>query len=60
VQTNGEKLQREHKDIKDLEAVDEKEVHVTKQVRLHSYSLTIKISMEKLTFLDLSIFHGHF
>jgi hypothetical protein len=31
LKTNGEKLQREHKDIKDLEAVDEKEVHVTKQ-----------------------------
>ncbi|WJX46495.1 hypothetical protein P8452_33293 [Trifolium repens] len=31
LKTNREKLQPEHKDIKDLEAIEEKEVHVTKQ-----------------------------
>jgi len=33
--TNGERLQTEHKDIKDLEAIEEKEIPATKQVRLH-------------------------
>ncbi|CAJ2678203.1 unnamed protein product [Trifolium pratense] len=31
LKTNGIRLQPEHKDIKDLEAIEEKEVHVTKQ-----------------------------
>jgi hypothetical protein len=37
VQTNEEKHQTEHKDIKDFEAVEKKEIHETKQVRFHSY-----------------------
>jgi hypothetical protein len=37
VQTNGERLQTEQKDIKGLEAIDKKEIPATKQVRPHSY-----------------------
>jgi hypothetical protein len=44
VQTNGERLQIVHKDIKNLEAIEKKEIPVTKQVRLHSYLLQIEIS----------------
>jgi len=39
VQTNGETLQIEHKDIKDSVAIEKKEIPATKQVRLHSYRL---------------------
>jgi len=42
VQTNGERLQVEHNDIKDLEAIEKKEIPANKQVRLHSYSLQIE------------------
>jgi hypothetical protein len=37
VQKNGERFQTEHKDIKDLEAIVKKEIHATKQVRIHRY-----------------------
>jgi hypothetical protein len=37
VQTNGERLQTEDKDIKDSEIIEKKEIPSTKQVRLHSY-----------------------
>jgi hypothetical protein len=37
IQTNGERLKSEHKDIKDLEAIEKKEIPSSKQVRLHSY-----------------------
>jgi hypothetical protein len=35
VQTNGERLQTENKGIKDLEAIEKKEIPATKQVRIH-------------------------
>jgi hypothetical protein len=38
LQTNGEMLQTEHKGINDdVEAIEKKEIHATKRVRLHSY-----------------------
>jgi hypothetical protein len=41
VQTSGERILTEHKDIKDLEAAEKKEIHETKQVRLHPHILKI-------------------
>lgn len=35
VKTNGERLQTENKGIKDLEAIEKKEIPATKQVRIH-------------------------
>jgi hypothetical protein len=52
VQTNGERFQTEHKDIKYLEAIVKKEILATKQVRLHTYSLN-KISQGLINFLNL-------
>jgi hypothetical protein len=37
VQTNGERLESENKDIKDLEAIEKKEFPSTEKVRLHTY-----------------------
>ena len=36
MQTNGERLQTKNKDIKDLEAIEKKEIPATKQVRIYS------------------------
>jgi hypothetical protein len=36
VQTNGERLQTEHKVIKDSEAIEQKEIPATTLVRIHS------------------------
>jgi hypothetical protein len=36
VQTNGERIQIEQNDIKNLEAIEKQEILVTKQVRLRS------------------------
>jgi hypothetical protein len=44
MQTNGERLQIEQKDIKNLEAIEKQEILVTKQVRLHSNLLQVEIS----------------
>lgn len=41
---NGERLQIEYKDIKDLEAIEKIDFRATKQVSIHSYSLQIEIS----------------
>lgn len=38
-QTNDERHETENKDIRDLEAIEKKEIPGTKQVRLHSHSL---------------------
>jgi len=54
VQRNGERLQIEYKDIKDLEAIEKKDFPATKQVRIHSYSLQIEVSQGQIIFLDLS------
>jgi hypothetical protein len=53
VQTNGERFQTEHKDIKDLEAIVKKEILATKQVRIHRYIHSIKFSQGLINFLDL-------
>jgi len=37
VQTNGERLETENNDIKDLEAIEKKEIPLTEKVRLHTY-----------------------
>jgi len=50
VQSNGERLQIEHKDIKDSDAIEKKELPAFKQVRLHSYSLQIEISLRQINF----------
>lgn len=50
LQTNGERLQTEHLDIKDLEAIEKRETPATKQVRLHSYSLLTEIYQAQLFF----------
>jgi hypothetical protein len=50
VQSNGERLQIEHKDIKDSDAIEKKELPAFKQVRLHSYSLQIEISQRQINF----------
>jgi hypothetical protein len=50
VQSNGERLQIEHKDIKDSDAIEKKELPAFKQVRLHSYSLQIEISQRHINF----------
>lgn len=39
VQTNDERHETENKYIRDLEAIEKKEIPATKQVRLHSHSL---------------------
>jgi hypothetical protein len=44
VQTNGERIQIEQNDIKNLEAIEKQEILVTKQVRLRSNLLRIEIS----------------
>jgi hypothetical protein len=55
VQKNGERLQVKYKDIKDLEAIEKKDFPVTKQVRIHSYSLQVEISEGQIIFrLDFS------
>ena len=43
VQTNEKKLQMEHKDIKDLEVIEKKEISAGKQVRFLIISLKIRI-----------------
>ena len=43
VQTNEKKLQTEHKDIKDLEVIEKKEISAGKQVRFLIISLKIRI-----------------
>jgi len=61
VQTNAERIQTEHKDMKDLEAVEKKEIHETKQVRLHSHSLTIWIPQRfkpSSTFNDITLVYS--
>lgn len=50
VQSNAERLQIEHKDIKDSDAVEKKVLPAFKQVRLHSYSLQIEISQRQINF----------
>jgi len=50
VQSNGERLQIEHKDIKDSDAIEKKELPAIKQVRLHSYSLQIEIFQRQINF----------
>jgi hypothetical protein len=47
VQSNGERLQIEHKDS---DAIEKKELPDFKQVRLHSYSLQIEISQRQINF----------
>jgi hypothetical protein len=44
VQTNGERIQIEQNDIKNLEAIEKQEILVTKQVRFHSNLLRVEIS----------------
>jgi hypothetical protein len=44
VQTNGERIQIEQNDIKNLEAIEKQEILVTKQVRLRSNLLHVEIS----------------
>ena len=39
VQTNDEIHETENKDIRELEAIEKKEIPASKQVRLHSHSL---------------------
>lgn len=48
VQRNGERLQIEYKDIKDLEATEKIDFPPTKQVRIHSYSLQIEFSQGQI------------